>query len=275
MTTTPSPFSYPSDRLSASTPWRPPWQSPASTEVGEPAPPPSPSLSRSPSPSPSQSSSVAGGSPSAARDLAAWLDLQERNVTHPTVVQDQMRRAGWHPIDAMMEAARYRTRFNEHPLGYAALLAATGASALATGTVGHILVGGLDRTINRNSLAWWLTVLAVSLPFAVWAHVWAARVDRHDPVAVWSEPRRLLAKALVWACGIVGIGRLAWYVAHLIGTLLGATWAIGESTGAGALNVAITVSIALPVGLWAFGFLHRFDDENPVAPRRQRRRNGR
>ena len=33
------------------------------------------------------------------------------------------------------------------------------------------------------------------------------------------------------------------------------------------VNVAITVSIALPLGLWAFHFLHRFDAEDPVAPR--------
>lgn len=272
MTTTPTPFTYSGDRHSGSTPRRSPWEPPASAEVGEPAPL-SPFLP--PFLSPSPSASTARQSPSPAGDLAAWLDHQERNVTHPKVVEDQLRRAGWHPVQAMTEAARYRTRFNEHPLGYAALLAATGASALAAGTVGHILVSGLNRPISRDGLAWWLTVLAVSLPFAVWAHVWAAGVDRDDPVAVWSEPRRRLAKALVWACGIVGFGRLAWYVAHLMGTLLGATWATGESTSAEALNVAITVSIALPLGLWAFRFLHRFDDENPIAPRRQRRRSGR
>jgi hypothetical protein len=28
----------------------------------------------------------------------------------------------------------------------------------------------------------------------------------------------------------------------------------------------VTVSIALPVGVWAFRFLHRFDDIDPTAP---------
>lgn len=204
--------------------------------------------------------------------LADWLDRQERDLTHPAVVEDGLRRAGWNPMGAAMEAARYRTRFNEHPLGYGALLVSTGIAALAAGSTGHVLARGLDQRISRNALAWWLTVLVVALPFAVWAHVWAARVDRDDPVAVWSNSRRFLAKALLWACGIVGIGRLAIYVGQLVGSLVGATWAAGDSTGAGTVNVAITVGIALPLGLWAFRFLHRFDDENPAQPRRQRRR---
>ena len=256
--TTPSPFTNLSDGRPGSTPWRPAWETPASLEVGTNLP-----------------QSRWGASPTTSADLGAWLDRKERDVTHPKVVEDELRRAGWHPTQAMIEATRYRARFNEHGLGYAALLVATGVAALAAGTVGHTLVSGIDRTINRNSLAWWLTVLAISLPFAVWAHIWAARVDRDDPVAMWSEPRRLLATALVWACGVVGIGRLAWYGAQLIGTLVGATWAIGDSVGAGAVNVVITMSIALPLGFWAFQFLHRFDDENPAAPSRQRRRNSR
>ncbi|MDQ6615552.1 MAG: hypothetical protein M3083_12620 [Actinomycetota bacterium] len=216
---------------------------------------------------------LAPGAPLVApTDVANWLDEQERNLAHPKVVEDGLRRAGWHPVHAAMEVARYRTRFNEHQLGYSALLVSTGVAALALGTVGHILASGLDRSVNRNSLSAWLTVFVVSLPFAIWAHVWAAQVDRDDPVAVWSQPRRSLALALLWGCGIVGIGRLAIYGGRLVGALLGATWAAGDSTAAGAVNVAITVSIALPLGLWAFFFLHRFDDEDPSQPSRRRRR---
>ncbi|MDQ1378349.1 MAG: hypothetical protein QOJ52_3383 [Acidimicrobiaceae bacterium] len=204
-------------------------------------------------------------------DLAQWLDEQERDVAHPLVVQEGMRRAGWHPAHAALEAARYRSRFDEHRLGYSALLVSTGVAAFAAGTAGHALAAGIDRRVNRDTLATWLTILVVSLPFAIWAHVWAAHVDRDDPVAVWSQPRRSLARALVWGCGIVGIGRLVMYAAQLIGALVGAHWASGDSAGAGAVNVAITVGIALPLGLWAFNFLHRFDAEDPAVPNRRTR----
>ena len=110
-------------------------------------------------------------------------------------------------------AARYRTRFNEHPLGYTALLVATGVAALAAGTVGHGLVSGLDQPINRNSPRGVADGAGGALPFAIWAHIWAVRVDRDDPVAVWSQPRKSLATLLVWACGLVGMGRLLMYAA--------------------------------------------------------------
>jgi hypothetical protein len=199
-------------------------------------------------------------------DVAQWLDEQEREATHPLTVEEGLRRAGWHPAHAAMEAARYRTRFNEHRLGYTALLVSTGVAAFAAGTAGHDLAAGIDHSVNRDALAGWLSVLLVSLPFAIWAHVWATHVDRDDPVAVWSQPRRWLAQALVWGCGIVGIVRLVIYAAQLVGSLIGASWASGDSAGAGAVNVAITVGIALPLGLWAFTFLHRFDAEDPSVP---------
>ena len=204
--------------------------------------------------------------PALAADIVTWLDDQARDAVHPRIVENMVRRSGWQPAQVAMASAQYRERFNEHTLGYSALLVATGVGALAAGTAGHILAGGVDHSVDRNQLAIWLTALAVSLPFAIWAHLWAAKVDRDDPVAVWSRPRRTLANVLVWACGIVGIYRLLRYAAQLIGTLLHATWAAGDSAAAGAINVAITVAIALPLGLWAFSFLHRFDDEDPTRP---------
>jgi hypothetical protein len=253
-----TPFSTPfSTSPRSGDPWPVSWEPPhASERLDRPTPPAPP---------------FAGAMTVPSQDLARWLDAQEEKLTHPKVVEDELRQMGWQPWHGAAEAARYRTRFNEHALGYTALLVATGVAALAAGTVGHVLVSGVDHTINRNVLAGWLTVLVVSLPFAIWAHIWAARVDRDDPVAVWSQPRKSLAKLLVWACGLVGIGRLLMYAAQLIGSLVGATWASGDSVLAGAVNVAITVSIALPLGLWAFRFLHRFDDEDPAAPRPRRR----
>jgi hypothetical protein len=203
--------------------------------------------------------------------LAQWLDEQEDKLTHPRVVEERLRRTGWHPAQASMEALRYRSRFNEHRLGYTALLVSTGVAALALGTVGHVLASGIDHTVNRNTLGFWLTILVVALPFAIWAHIWAAGVDRDDPVAVWSQPRQSLAQALLWGCGIVGIGRLIMYAAQLVGSAVGASWSMGDSVLAGAVNVGITVSIALPLGLWAFQFLHRFDDEDPVSPQPRHR----
>lgn len=204
--------------------------------------------------------------------LAEWLDDCEGRLTHPEVVREQLRRRGWSDYQATAAAADYRSRFNEHPLGYTALLAATGVAALAAGTAGHELVRGLDHPVDRNVLALWLSVLLCTLPFAAWAHQWAARVDREDVVAVWSRPRRQLALVLLWACGLVGGGRLLVYAVQLVGYLVGAPWAEGTSLGAGALNVGIAVGIALPLGMWAYRFLHRFDDEDPTAPPAWRRR---
>ena len=204
--------------------------------------------------------------------LAEWMDRCEAGLVHPDVVRDQLRRTGWTETQAAAAADDYRRRFNEHPLGYAALLVSTGMAALAAGTAGHELTAGLDHPVNRDHLAIWLSVLLCTLPFAGWAHQWAARVDRDDVVAVWSRPRRQLALVLLWACGIVGGFRLLSYAARLVGYLLKAPWAQGYSLGAGALNVAIAIGISLPLGLWAYAFLHRFDAEDPTARPRQRPR---
>jgi hypothetical protein len=214
-------------------------------------------------------------SPSNAGELARWLDARESELAHPRMVEEQLVRAGWHPGHAAAAALQYRRRFNEHALGYSALMIATGLCALAAGTSGHLLTAGLGRPVDRDALAGWLTLLVCSLPFAAWAHRWAARVDRDDHVAAWSRSRRSMALVLLWACGVVGIGRLFIYAAELIGVLLGASWAQGATVAAGAINVGITVSIALPLGLWAFSFLHRFDSEDPSVPAPLRRRGGR
>lgn len=204
--------------------------------------------------------------------LADWLDRCEEQLTHPDVVRDQLRRQGWNDPQTTSVAEDYRRRFNEHALGYSALLVSTGVAALAAGTAGHELTRGLNHPVNRDVLAFWLSVLLCTLPFAGWAHQWAARVDREDVVAVWSRPRRQLTRVLMWACGVVGGVRLLIYAGRLIAYLVKAPWADGYSLGAGALNVTIVVGIALPLGLWAYRFLHRFDAEDPTAPPAWRRR---
>lgn len=210
--------------------------------------------------------------PANPRSIDAWLDGCEKQLVHPGLVHETLRRHGWTDESAALVAERYRLRFNEHPLGYAALLVSTGVSALALGTAGHELTAGLTGPVDRNALAVWLSVLLCALPFAGWAHQWAARVDRQDPVAVWSRSRRYLAVALVWGCGVVGGARLITYMVRLVAYLVGASWAYGYSLTAGAINVAIAVGIALPLGLWAHGFLHRFDAEDPTARPTSRRR---
>ena len=85
-------------------------------------------------------------------------------------------------------------------------------------------------------------------------------------MAVWSGPRRKLANVLLWACGIVGVVRLFIYAGQLIGVLVGASWAQDTTVVTGAVNVAITIGIALPLGLWAHAFRHRFDGEDPTVP---------
>ena len=198
--------------------------------------------------------------------LDAWLDGCEERLVHPGQVADHLRRSGWRPVDASQVELRYRRRFNEHHLGYSILLVATGLAALGAGSAGHVLASGLSGPVNRNALAQWLTVLACSLPFAVLAHRWAARVDQEDPVAVWSQPRRTLGRVLLWSSGVVGFGRLALYVGQLMGHLVGAQGGRNVSLAGGLLNVVIVISIALPVGVWAFSFLHRFDREDPTSP---------
>jgi hypothetical protein len=204
--------------------------------------------------------------------IAEWLDSCEIEGAHPGIIDDHLRREGWPPAQSAAVAEQYRRRFDEHALGYTGLLVATGLAALAAGTAGHLLTAGLDRPVNRNALAFWLALFVCAMPFAAWAHWWAATVDRDDPAAVWSRPRRGLARTLLWGAGIVGIGRLMVYAVQLIGVLVGATWAHSSSAGAGSINVAITVAIALPLGIWAFRFLHRFDGEDPTTPAEHHRR---
>ena len=225
---------------------------------------------------PFSSGGFLGEAPASSTDgmtyMAEWLDQCESELVHPDVVRDQLKRTGWNEFQAAAAAEDYRRRYDEHTLGYAALLVSTGVAALAAGTVGHELTGGLDHPVNRDHLAIWLSVLVCTLPFAGWAHQWAARVDREDVVAVWSRPRRQLALVLLWACAVVGGGRLLLYAGRLIEYLVRAPGADGYSLAAGALNVAIAVGIALPLGLWAYDFLHRFDGEDPtIRPERRRR----
>jgi hypothetical protein len=206
-----------------------------------------------------------------AAEIALWLDSCEAKLVHPGQVEESLRRAGWYPDSVLAAVGQYRRRFNQHGLGYTALFVATGLAALAAGTAGHLLAAGIYEPVDRDALAGWLTLFVCALPFAVWAHLWAARTDRHDPVAVWSIPRRTLATILLWACGVVGIGRFLIYTAQLIGVIVGASWGQGVSLLAGAVNVGITVTIALPLGLWAHDFLHRFDSEDPTTPVERRR----
>lgn len=226
-----------------------------------------------PPPPPSPPSSSFVHDPQSPQAVAEFLDRCEADLVHPDVVADRLRRQGWADFSATQVAEGYRGRFDEHTLGYSALLVCTGLSALAAGTAGHQLLGlaeGID--VDREGLALWLTVLVIATPLAAWANVWAQRVDRDDPVAVWSRPRRSLARVLLWCCGVVGGLRLLHYVFTVIATIAGSAWASDRSLLIGFANVAVTVGITFPLGRWAFGFLHRFDAEDPTAPRARSRR---
>src|SRR5262245_51216553 len=203
-----------------------------------------------------ESGPVLSSEPSLQRGIAAWLDTCESVPVHPGALEEQLRRAGWPSAPIAAVVSEYHRRFNEHILGYTALLVTTGLAALGAGTAGHLLVAGLDGPVDRDLLAGSLTVLVCTLPFAIWGHLWARHTDRDDPVAVWSRPRRWLATSLLWGCCIIGIGRLLFYAGQLVGVITGASWAAGVSLAVGTLNVAITVSIALPLGLWSYAFLH-------------------
>lgn len=198
--------------------------------------------------------------------MEAWLDHCEGKLVHPANVEDQLRREGWSPFAAANVAVAYRRRFNEHPLGYATLLTTTGFAALAAGTSGHLIIDGLVHPVHRSALAASLTILICLFPFAVWAHMWAAKVDRDDPVAAWSVPRRNLASTLLWACVIVGAIRLLFYVETLLSALLSTHPQSAGVLGAGALNVGFSLSISVTLGIWAYNFLHRFDNEDPSVP---------
>ena len=104
-------------------------------------------------------------SPARAGQLAEYLDRRESNLVHPRLVEDELLRSDWHPIEAANAAAQYRRRFNEHNLGYSALLLTTGLAALAAGTCGHLLTASLDRPLDRDVLAAWLSVLFCSIPY--------------------------------------------------------------------------------------------------------------
>src|SRR5579884_2248531 len=107
-----------------------------------------------------------------------WLDECESRLLHPDQVSDLLQRAGWAPLQARAVAGEYRRRFNEHGLGYSALLVSIGIAALGAGTAGHALTAGLSGPVDRTVLAISLTAFLIALPFAGWAHQWATKVDR-------------------------------------------------------------------------------------------------
>ncbi len=163
-------------------------------------------------------------------EVAAWLDLCEAELLHPGQIEDRLRRAGWHPEAVRAAVRSYRTRFNQHTLGYTALLASTGLAALGAGTAGHLLAAGIYQPVNRDALGVWLTLMVCTLPFAIWAHVWAARTDGRDPVATY----QMLRPMHLWSAGA-------------------ATRCCGRCTEGDS-------------PMWAYGFLHRFDPEDPTTP---------
>lgn len=190
----------------------------------------------------------------------AFLDECAAERLHPDEVAHRLRRAGWDDGTTSIVGEQYRRRFDEHPLGYAGFLFSVGFSALAAGSIGHhALAVAEGRDPSPESLAFWLMVLVVALPFGVWSWLWVRRVDEQDPVAAWSRPRRTLAQTLLWACGIVGGARLLHYVFVLMSTLTGSSWAGDRNLLVGLANVAVTAGITVPLGLWSFKFLHRFD----------------
>ena len=189
-----------------------------------------------------------------------FLDECASVPLHPDVVAHELARAGWEPTPIWQVTERYRARFDEHRLGYAGFLFSIGFSALAAGSVGHLLLAFAEgRDPSRDVLAFWLTVLVIAVPFGLWSWSWVQRTDDTDPVAAWSRPRRTLASTLLWCCGIVGGFRLLHYVFTLIATLTEASWAADRNLAVGLANVAVTAGITVPLGTWAFRFLHKFD----------------
>ena len=189
--------------------------------------------------------------------VEVFLDRCAAEHVHPDDLRATLARRGWRDADAQVAVERYRGRFDEHPLGYAGFLVSVGLSALAAGSAGHLLLAfAEDRDPSREALAWWLTVLAIAVPFAVWSWRWVQRTDDADPVARWSRPRRSLAYTLLWCCGIVGGFRLVAYVYAVASVVSGAS---DRNLGVGLANVAITAGITIPLGTWAFRFLHKWD----------------
>jgi hypothetical protein len=189
--------------------------------------------------------------------VETFLDRCEQERLRPADVEHHLIHSGWRDIDAHLVGERYRSRFDEHRLGYAGFLFSVGFSALAAGSIGHLLLAILEgRDPSREALASWITVLAIAVPFGLWSWRWVARTDDTEPVAAWSEPRRALAKTLLWCCGIVGGARLIAYVYTVASVISGAS---ERDLAIGLLNVAITAGITVPLGTWAFRFLHKFD----------------
>jgi hypothetical protein len=189
-----------------------------------------------------------------------FLDQCQSVGVHPDDVAGELVRAGWQPGTAGLVADRYRARFDEHRLGYAGFLFGVGFSALAAGSIGHLLLAWAEHgEPARETLALWLTVLVIAVPFAIWSWSWVRQVDATDPVAGWSRPRQSLARTLLWCCGIIGGFRLLHYVFTFISTLTGASWAGDRNLLVGLANVGVTAGITVPLGIWAFRFLHKFE----------------
>lgn len=190
-------------------------------------------------------------------DVEAFLDACQADLLPPDEVTGRLVRAGWRDADAAVVVQRYRKRYDEHPLGYAGFLFSIGFGALATGSVGHLLLAMIDgQDPSRQALALWLTVLLIAIPFAAWSWSWVERVDRSDPVAAWSGPRQALSTTLLWCCGLVGGARLVAYVYTVSSVVAGAS---DGNLAIGFANVAVTAGITVPLGIWAFRFRHRFD----------------
>lgn len=211
--------------------------------------------------------------PSAERLSAGdWLVRRRNDGATPDVICAELIANGWHADVASKAALSALTTTDRHRWLYVALCWSAGLAALGAASAAHI---ALSDESDPLALASCITLALVAAPIGLIADRWARRVEADEPHAIWSPTRRVLFATLASATAAVGIIRLLVYTFGAVAAAVGARGY--EFTPAAFIQVAVTLSVAMPLFAWSLAewrksnvvirVLRRTADRGAGAPR--------
>lgn len=179
--------------------------------------------------------------------LSQWLVQRRNDGTTPDQLTTDLVRAGWDADTAARIALRSLRSADRQSLMYAALCWSAGLGALGAGSSAHLALAGNPSPMELTAM---LTLTLVAVPIAVVCAIASRRVERGSRYVLWSPTRRGWFGTLALCTGTIGVLRLLVYLFQALSTLTGAS--DEPFTAAGAAQVLVTLSIAVPLFVWSF-----------------------
>lgn len=193
--------------------------------------------------------------PASGAGLRTWLVARRNAGATPAEVAAELVAAGWDADAAATTALGSLRSVDRRGLLYATLTTSAGVAALSVASAAHLLIGGNTAPEVSASA---LTVAAVALPVAAWCLYVARRAEAASEFVIWSPQRRSWFATLAGCTAVVGVVRA---ITYLYGFFVGVTGAAPAPSGADLAQVVVSLSISLPLFIWA---LHEWRRSNVV-----------